>query len=87
MKLKDKNSRQKVRDTDIIQEKHEILKDGRLYTSESYIGVTGRTIVINIPDYTKEEKERRDRILERNLISIYQNNENTRKYLVNSIDD
>lgn len=55
--------------------------------TKTYIGVTGRTIVINIPDYTKEEKERRDRILERNLISIYQNNENARKYLVNSVDD
>lgn len=52
---------------------------------ETFISSKGIKVKVFIPDLTEEEKRKRDREIERSLISIYKRNENARKYFVSSI--
>lgn len=52
---------------------------------KTFISSKGIKVKAFIPDLTEEEKRKRDREIERSLISIYKRNENARKYFVSSI--
>ncbi len=52
---------------------------------KTFISSKGIKVKVFIPDLTEEEKRKRDREIERSLISIYKRNENARKYFVSSI--
>jgi len=52
---------------------------------KTFISSKGIKVKVFIPDLTEEEKRKRDREIERSLISIYKRNENARKYLVSSV--
>lgn len=52
---------------------------------KTFISSKGIKVKVFIPDLTEEEKKKRDREIERSLISIYKRNENARKYFVSSI--
>lgn len=52
---------------------------------KTFISSKGIKVKVFIPDLTEEEKRKRDREIERSLISIYKRNENARKYFVSSV--
>lgn len=53
---------------------------------EIFVSSKGIKAKIFMPDRTEEEERKRDREIERSLISICKRaNENTKKYLINSI--
>lgn len=52
---------------------------------ETFVSSRGIKVKVFIPEKTEEEERKRDREVERNLISIYKRNENSKKYLINSI--
>ena len=53
---------------------------------KTFISSKGIKVKVFIPDLTEEEKRKRDREIERSLISIYKRNENARKYFVSSTE-